>query len=100
MKAFGTQVAPVQLPIGEEHEFSGVMDLLSRRAWRYDGRRRDSAFHANRNRIAAQRDVLLLRRIEESEELRRDFVFALVWADHCLECFRPADSDVVVLFKI
>jgi elongation factor G len=35
LKAFGTQVAPIQLPIGEEHEFSGVMDLLNRRAYRY-----------------------------------------------------------------
>ncbi len=33
--AFGTQVAPIQLPIGEEHEFNGVLDLLSRRAYRY-----------------------------------------------------------------
>jgi elongation factor G len=32
---FGTQVAPIQLPIGEEHEFSGILDLLSRRAYRY-----------------------------------------------------------------
>src|SRR5919197_2458472 len=36
-KAFGTQVAPIQLPIGEEHEFAGIMDLLTRRAYRYDG---------------------------------------------------------------
>ncbi len=36
-KAFGTQVAPVQFPIGEEHEFEGVADLLSRRAFRYRG---------------------------------------------------------------
>jgi elongation factor G len=35
VKAFGTQVAPIQLPIGEEHEFAGVMDLLNRRAYRY-----------------------------------------------------------------
>ena len=34
--AFGTQVAPIQLPIGEEHDFSGVVDLLNRRAYRYD----------------------------------------------------------------
>jgi elongation factor G len=33
--AFGTQVAPVQLPIGEEHDFSGVVDLLTRRAYQY-----------------------------------------------------------------
>ena len=36
VRAFGTQVAPVQLPMGEEHEFAGVVDLLSRRAYRYD----------------------------------------------------------------
>jgi elongation factor G len=33
--AFGTQVAPIHLPIGEEHEFTGVMDLLARKAYRY-----------------------------------------------------------------
>jgi elongation factor G len=33
--AFGTQVAPIHLPIGEEHEFTGVLDLLSRKAYRY-----------------------------------------------------------------
>ena len=35
-KAFGTQVAPIQLPMGEEHEFAGVIDLLDRRAYRYE----------------------------------------------------------------
>ena len=34
--AFGTQVAPIQLPIGEEHELAGIMDLLNRRAYTYD----------------------------------------------------------------
>jgi elongation factor G len=33
--AFGTQVAPIQLPIGEEHDFVGIVDLLSRRAYTY-----------------------------------------------------------------
>ena len=37
VQAFGTQVAPIQLPIGEEHDFSGLLDLLSRTAYRYDG---------------------------------------------------------------
>src|SRR2546421_4413406 len=35
--AFGTQIAPVQFPIGEEHDFRGVASLLSGRAWTYDG---------------------------------------------------------------
>src|SRR2546423_10386580 len=36
VKAFGTQVAPIQFPIGEEHNFSGVADLLSAKAYRYE----------------------------------------------------------------
>jgi elongation factor G len=35
VQSFGTQVAPLQLPLGEEHEFEGIADLLSRRAYRY-----------------------------------------------------------------
>ena len=35
VQAFGTQVAPLQFPIGEEHDFEGVADLLSRKAYRY-----------------------------------------------------------------
>jgi elongation factor G len=35
VQAFGTQVAPLQFPIGEEHEFEGLADLLSRKAFRY-----------------------------------------------------------------
>jgi elongation factor G len=35
--SFGTQVAPLELPLGEEHDFVGVADLLSRKAFRYDG---------------------------------------------------------------
>jgi elongation factor G len=35
VQSFGTQAAPLQFPIGEEHDFEGVADLLSRRAYRY-----------------------------------------------------------------
>ncbi|MGH2590306.1 MAG: elongation factor G, partial [Actinomycetota bacterium] len=35
VQAFGTQVAPLELPLGEEHDFEGVADLLSRKAFRY-----------------------------------------------------------------
>jgi elongation factor G len=37
VKAFGTQVAPIQFPIGEEHDFRGIADLLSHRAYTYEG---------------------------------------------------------------
>jgi elongation factor G len=36
-QAFGMQVAPLQFPLGEEHAFEGVADLLSRKAYRYSG---------------------------------------------------------------
>jgi elongation factor G len=35
VQAFGTQVAPLELPLGEEHDFEGVADLLGRKAYRY-----------------------------------------------------------------
>ncbi len=37
VRAFGTQVAPIQFPIGEEHDFHGIVDLLSHRAYSYEG---------------------------------------------------------------
>jgi elongation factor G len=32
---FGSRIAPLHLPIGEEHDFSGVVDLLAERAFTY-----------------------------------------------------------------
>jgi elongation factor G len=37
--AFGQQVVPVQLPIGAEHEFTGVVDLLTMKAHMLDGQK-------------------------------------------------------------
>jgi len=36
-ESFGAQVVAVQLPIGSEHEFSGVVDLLAMKAYVYAG---------------------------------------------------------------
>lgn len=33
---FGKSVVPIQIPIGEEKNFSGVIDLISMKAWRYE----------------------------------------------------------------
>ncbi|MBI3649297.1 MAG: elongation factor G [Actinobacteria bacterium] len=37
VSAFGNQIAPLELPIGREHDFIGVADLLSEKAFRYSG---------------------------------------------------------------
>ena len=34
-KKFGREVVPVQIPLGEEHDFSGVVDLVRMKAYRY-----------------------------------------------------------------
>ena len=52
VSSFGNQVAPLEFPIGAEHEFAGVADLLSEKAFRYDGGPRgeegewDASIHA------------------------------------------------------
>jgi elongation factor G len=34
-KKFGKEVVPIQLPMGEEHSFTGVIDLVSMKAYQY-----------------------------------------------------------------
>jgi elongation factor G len=36
-KKFGKNVVPIQLPMGEEHAFNGVVDLVSMKAYKYAG---------------------------------------------------------------
>jgi elongation factor G len=37
-EAFGTKPFPLHVPVGEEHEFSGVVDLLKQQCFGYDGK--------------------------------------------------------------
>ena len=41
-EAFGSHVVATEIPIGSEHEVSGVIDLVDMRAYRYEGSERDS----------------------------------------------------------
>ena len=36
-KRFSKNVVPIQLPIGEEKDFTGIIDLVSMKAWKYAG---------------------------------------------------------------
>ncbi len=91
VRAFGTQVGPAQLPIGEEASFSGIVDLLSERAYRYDGGPkgvegpipedllgREGPHHEKLMEAAAEGDDELLEKYLESgslteEEIERGF---------------------------
>jgi elongation factor G len=34
---FGTRVAPLTLPIGAEDQFTGIVDILQKKAWKFEG---------------------------------------------------------------
>src|SRR5919202_1481185 len=42
-QAFGQHVVATEIPIGSEHEVSGVIDLIDMKAYRYDGDGRDNS---------------------------------------------------------
>jgi elongation factor G len=60
-ESFGPQVVAVQLPIGAEHDFSGVVDLLSMRAYTYaEGKAAEGDIPADvADAAAAARDKLI-----------------------------------------
>jgi elongation factor G len=41
-EAFGSHVVATEIPIGSEHEISGIVDLVDMKAYRYDGEGRDN----------------------------------------------------------
>lgn len=58
---FGTSVAPVQMPIGREHEFSGIVDLIYLKAYSFtDGKPQATEIPANlQPDIDARREQLV-----------------------------------------
>jgi elongation factor G len=102
IKAFGTQVAPTQLPIGEEHEFAGILDLLTRKAYRYSsspkGQDGDwpedltAKAEGHRERLVeavAEADDALLEKYLESGELDHDEIVRGVQAGLSQARFAP-----------
>ena len=60
--AFGNQVGPVQLPIGEAQDFKGIVDLLQMKAYLYDadGKRTETEIPADLKETAeAQHEKLI-----------------------------------------
>lgn len=66
---FGNKVAPLELPIGEEHAFEGIADLLHRHAHRYaDGAVVEGAWPAD----IAEQATVALDHLEEAVAMNDD----------------------------
>ncbi len=122
VRSFGTQVAPLELPLGEEHEFEGVADLLSRRAYRYGADARgeegpwpdDIAGKADPYReklveaVAESDDALIEKYLEQgelSEEevvhgVKSGFAEARIAPVLCAAAGRPIGVDRVLQFIV
>ena len=76
--AFGREVVPVQLPIGEAESFSGIIDLIEMKAFRYQGDGNGKAtveeipadFQAD---AQAAREVLVEMIAESDEQLMEEY---------------------------
>src|SRR5579871_4277215 len=75
----GAKPVPLQLPIGSEADFSGVIDLVEERAWHFSGDRNDPPREVPipenmAAEVAAQREKLIERVSEEDEQLEISFI--------------------------
>src|SRR6185436_3808168 len=71
---FGREVMPLQLPIGSEHDFAGVVDLVGNKAYRYD---RDGNGKAEASEVPAELS-------EQAAELRSQLVEMVAETDDAL----------------
>jgi elongation factor G len=120
VQSFGTQVAPLELPLGEEHDFDGVADLLARKAYRYgsgpsaeEGEwpddisgKADPYREKLMEAVAESDDALIEKYLEEgelSEEevvhgVKRGFAEARIAPVLCAAAARPIGVDRVLQF--
>jgi elongation factor G len=119
VKAFGTQVAPLELPLGEEHDFEGVADLLSRKAYRYgDGEAEEGDWpddiHGKADpyreklmeAVAESDDTLIEKYLEEGElsedevvhGVKKGFAEARIAPVLCAAAAKPIGVDRVLQF--
>ena len=70
VSSFGNQVAPFELPIGAEHEFEGVADLLHEKADRYPSgpRAEETEWPEEIHRIADPAREKLIEAVAESDD--------------------------------
>jgi elongation factor G len=80
-KKYGREVTPIQLPIGEEGDFSGVVDLISGKAFTWPHDESGNASEADvpaemAEDVAAAREALMEMVAEQDEELMEAYLEA------------------------
>ena len=78
-EAFGSHVVATEIPIGSEHEVSGVIDLIDMKAFVYDGAGRDNWSEAEipeelREQAEEYREKLMDEVAENSDELMERYL--------------------------
>ena len=72
---FGPRIAPLHLPVGEEHEFAGIVDLLADRALTYAGSRTESDVpEAVKAQAASLREKLVESVVEADDALMERYL--------------------------
>ncbi len=77
-EAFGRAVVPAQIPIGEEKDFRGIVDLVRMKAWLYEpdgsGKGKESAIPAELKEAADEAHETLVEMVAEGkDELMEEF---------------------------
>jgi len=97
--AFGRGAIPVQLPIGSEREFKGVVDLIRMRAWIYssdgDGKGKEQDIPADLSDLATLAHEALVEIVAEGNDalLEEFFAEGTLPADHIVDGLRQAIRD-------
>jgi len=97
--AFGTKIAPLHLAIGAGESFSGFVDLVHRKAWRWDGKQEVEIPIPDEltDEVARRRDQLLEAAAEADDDVLTKYLEGEEISDPELEaCLRKGVKESVL----
>src|SRR5438309_826138 len=97
--AFGTKIAPLHLAIGAGESFSGFVDLVHRKAWRWDGKQEVEIAIPDEltDEVARRRDQLLEAAAEADDDVLTKYLEGEEISDPELEaCLRKGVKESIL----